>query len=163
MTNKFSTIALATLLGLSTVAVSGASASAAAMLPLSSATSGDAHGVQGGIIQVDQKNKKWKKNKWENRRFNNYCNYEYGGCGNFYPRRYRYHAPYWSAPLIIGGGFGGYNYYNDYYDGYDDYDGGGLSSRHVRYCLNKYRSYNPRYNTWVAYSGQVRKCYSPYL
>ncbi len=48
-----------------------------------------------------------------------------------------------------------------YYD-YDDYDGGGLSSRHIRYCLNKYQLLQPAHNTWVAISGRVKQCYSPY-
>jgi hypothetical protein len=32
----------------------------------------------------------------------------------------------------------------------------------VAWCLNRYRSYNPRTNTWVSYSGRVRQCHSPY-
>ncbi len=65
-------------------------------------------------------------------------------------------------PLIIGGGFGAYNYY-DYNDGYDDYYGyAGVSSKHVRWCLNRYRSYNPRTNLWTAYSGKKHQCDSPY-
>ena len=160
MLNKYSTLVLGAMLGLGTLAFTGASASAAAMLPLSSVSSDDAQGVNGGIVQVDHKKKKGKKKKWKNRHFSRHCNYEFGGCGNFYPR-YRYHAPYLSVPLIIGGGYGGYNDYDDY--AYDDYDGGGLSSRHVRYCLNKYQSYNLRNNTWVSFSGRVRQCRSPYM
>ena len=53
MSNKFSTIALGTMLGLSTVAFSGASASAAAMLPLSPAATGQANAASDGIVQVD--------------------------------------------------------------------------------------------------------------
>lgn len=144
------------MVGLGTLAFTGTGASAAAMLPLSTVASGDAQGVEGGIIQADHKN--GYKKKWKKRRFSRRCNYEFGGCGNFYPR-YRSRGP-----VIIGGSFGGYNYYgDDYYDDYDDYDGGGLSSRHIRYCLNKYRSYNPRNNTWVSFSGRVKQCYSPYL
>ena len=41
-----------------------------------------------------------------------------------------------------------------YYDGY--------GSRHVEWCLNRYRSYNVRTNTWVSYSGRVHQCVSPY-
>jgi hypothetical protein len=41
---------------------------------------------------------------------------------------------------------------------YDD----GYGSRHVEWCLNRYRSYNVRTNTWVAYSGRVHQCVSPY-
>ncbi len=158
MSSKFSTIALGTMLGLSAVAFSGTSASAAAMLPLSPAVTGQANAASDGIVQVNHK-KKWKK-KWHN---DNY-DWQY--------RRHRHRdrdGLYLSFPLIIGGAYAANRYYgDDYYDDYydDDYgygDGGGLSSRHVRYCLNKYQSYNPRYNTWVAYSGQVKKCYSPYM
>jgi hypothetical protein len=35
-------------------------------------------------------------------------------------------------------------------------------SAHVEWCLNRYRSYNPRTNTWVGYSGRVYQCDSPY-
>ncbi len=38
----------------------------------------------------------------------------------------------------------------------------GYSSRHVAWCKKRYRSYNVRTNTWVAYSGRVRQCISPY-
>ncbi len=155
MPNKFSTIALGTLLGLGAVAISGASASAAAMLPLSPAVSGQANAASDGVVEVNHK-KKWKK-KWNN--------------GNWHHRKYRHRhndGIYLSLPLIIGGAYAANRYYGDDYYGddyvdYDDYDGGGLSSRHVRYCLNKYQSYNPRNNTWVAYSGRVRQCRSPYL
>jgi hypothetical protein len=155
MPNKFSTIALGTLLGLGAVAISGASASAAAMLPLSPAVSGQANAASDGVVEVNHK-KKWKK-KWNN--------------GNWHHRKHRHRyndGIYLSLPLIIGGAYAANRYYGDDYYGddyvdYDDYDGGGLSSRHVRYCLNKYQSYNPRNNTWVAYSGRVRQCRSPYL
>lgn len=38
----------------------------------------------------------------------------------------------------------------------------GYSRRHVEWCRKRYRSYNARTNTWVAYSGRVRQCVSPY-
>jgi hypothetical protein len=160
MLNKYRTIVLGAMLGVGTLAFTGAGASAAAMLPLSAVASGDAQGVEGGIILANHKDGGHKK-KWKKRRFSRHCDYEFGGCGHFY--RHRHHRPHFGVPLIIGGGFGGYDYDDDYYDDYDDYDGGGLSSRHIRYCLNKYRSYNPRNNTWVSYSGRVKQCYSPYL
>jgi hypothetical protein len=161
MSNKFTTIALGTMLGLSAVAFSGAGASAAAMLPLSPAMAGQANAGSDGIVQVKHK-KKWKKN-WNN---DNY-DWQY--------RKHRHRdrdGVYLSLPLIIGGAYAANRYYDDeYYDDDDDYDygydegdyGGGLSSRHIRYCLNKYQSYNLRNNTWVAYSGQVKQCRSPYL
>lgn len=164
MSNKFSKIALGTMLGLSTLAFASAGASAAAMLPLSAVTSGDTQGASGGIIQVDH-NKWHKKKKWNNNWNNNNHNWKH--------RKYRRgydSGVYLSLPLIFGGAYAANRYYgDDYYDygdyGYDyGYDyGGGLSSRHVRYCLNKYKSYKPHNNTWVSYSGQVRQCRSPYM
>ncbi len=35
-------------------------------------------------------------------------------------------------------------------------------SAHVNWCLNRYNSYDPGSDTWVAYSGAVRTCRSPY-
>lgn len=165
MSSKFSTIALGAVLGLSTLAFTGATASAAALLPLSAVTSGDAQGATGGIIQVDHKkwHKKKRHNNWNDNNWNN---------NDWNYRRHRHRnndGIYLSLPLIIGGAYAANQYYgdDDYDDGdygYDDGDyGGGLSSRHVRYCLNKYQSYNPRNNTWLAYSGRVHQCRSPYL
>jgi hypothetical protein len=158
MLNKSSTLALGTLLGLSTLAFTGGGASAAAMLPLSQAVTGDANAAADGIVQANHK-KKWKKKKW------------HGGNNDWNYRKHRHRhnsGVYLSLPLIIGGAYGASRYYGDDYYGddyvdYDDYDGGGLSSRHVRYCLNKYQSYNLRNNTWVSFSGRVRQCRSPYM
>ena len=38
-----------------------------------------------------------------------------------------------------------------------------FDNEHVEWCLRRYRSYNPRDNTWVSYSGKVRQCISPIL
>ena len=154
------------MLGLSTLAFSGASASAAAMLPLSPVVSGEANAPSDGIVQVDSKkyNNNWNNNRKWNKRYGKRCDYYNDNCRHRYRGHY-YETPWWTVPLIVGGGIAANNYYDNGYDDYDDdYDDGGrVSSRHVQWCLNKYRSYNPRYNTWVAYSGQVKKCYSPYL
>jgi len=37
--------------------------------------------------------------------------------------------------------------------------GGG---NHVRWCLNRYRSYNPDTDRFLAYSGRYKRCRSPY-
>ena len=159
---------MGTMLGLSTMAFSGASASAAAMLPLSPTASGEANAAGAGIVQVKDSNNynKWNYNgQWKHK---NKC-YEYGDCNRKHHRKHRrHHSDRFDRsdlylPFIIGGAFAAGNYYDYGYDDYDYDDGGSMSSRHVRYCLNKYKSYNPRNNTWVAYSGQVKKCYSPYL
>lgn len=100
-------------------------------------------------------NRHWNNNNWRyNRRIHGYrcgawsnrCRYHYGN--------YWYQNPWWTVPLVgagvaIGAGVAG---------AYD----GGYGNRHVAWCLNRYQSYNPRYNTWVAYSGAVRQCISPY-
>ena len=75
------------------------------------------------------------------------CRYRHGG--------YYYENPWWILPMVgagiaIGAANSGYGY------------GYGYGSRHVEWCLDRYRSYNPRTNTWVAYSGRVHQCISPY-
>jgi hypothetical protein len=39
--------------------------------------------------------------------------------------------------------------------------GGGVS-RHVQWCLNRYRSYNPRTDTFLGYDGRYHRCRSPW-
>lgn len=79
------------------------------------------------------------------------CSYRRGNCRHYYGGYY-YNNPWWlvgpaigaavilSTPTVV-------------------YAGG---SRHVAWCRAKYRSYNARTNTWIAYGGEVRRCYSPY-
>lgn len=89
--------------------------------------------------------------------------------GDYYPRmrhrthRYRhYHGgywydnPWWVVPFV-GAGIAMSN--RDRYYDRNDY---GYGSRHVQWCMDRYRSYDPRSNTWVSYSGAVRQCISPY-
>ncbi len=38
----------------------------------------------------------------------------------------------------------------------------GHGSPHIRWCLNHYRSYVIRTNTYTAFSGRVKYCHSPY-
>jgi hypothetical protein len=35
-------------------------------------------------------------------------------------------------------------------------------NRHVRWCMNNYRSYDPGSDTFVSYGGEVRRCNSPF-
>ena len=103
--------------------------------------------------------------------YRNYCNSWNHNCG--YHRYNNYYGnPWWGLGGIglgfglgYGAGYYGGGYYNDgYYGG--GYGGGGYSgggySRHAAWCLNRYRSYNPRTNTWVSYSGRINQCISPY-
>ncbi|SMD18736.1 BA14K family protein [Rhizobium sp. RU36D] len=43
-----------------------------------------------------------------------------------------------------------------------DYDGPRLSRRHVQWCLQRYRSYNPQTNRYLGNDGYFRECRSPY-
>lgn len=77
-------------------------------------------------------------------------------------RRFRHgfhHYGLFFSPFGFGSG------YDPYYDPYiyssPRYYRGG-SSAHVRWCHNRYRSYNPWRNTWRAYSGRIYQCRSPY-
>lgn len=38
----------------------------------------------------------------------------------------------------------------------------GTSSAHVRWCMNRYRSYNPRTDTYLGFDGRYHRCRSPY-
>jgi hypothetical protein len=88
--------------------------------------------------------------------WSNHCRYHHGG--------YYYQNPWWLVPAVGAGiaiGAAGAYVANDgYYDG--GYYGRGYGNRHVAWCLDRYRSYNPRSNTWVSYSGRVNQCISPY-
>ena len=151
MTNKFRTLVLGASLGLGTLVFSGATVSAA-MLPLAPGASNAVNSANTGIAEIKHKGNSWKFR-------NNRCYDNYVGCR--YNRGHYRNGVFLSLPLIIGGGYAANRYYDDY--GYGDdayYDGGGSS--HVQWCLNRYRSYNPRTNTWVSYSGQVRQCVGPY-
>ena len=175
MLQKYRTLILGALLGLGALAFTGAGASAAAMLPLSSPASGEVNGVNDGIVQVKNKNdygNYYGNGGWNKKHFNNNCYYKNGGCRDFYRykhyrnnhfyrdnyfyRRNHYNGSNFVLPLIIGGGFGAYDYYDD------DYGYARVSNKHVRWCLDRYRSYNPRTNLWTAYSGKKYQCDSPY-
>ncbi|WP_373504128.1 BA14K family protein [Aestuariivirga sp.] len=67
--------------------------------------------------------------------------YRYPGYNYFYGG-FWYASPWWN-----------YGYANDYYDGGD---------AHVAWCLNRYRSYDPRTDTFMGYDGRRRYCRSPY-
>ena len=78
--------------------------------------------------------------------------------GGRYYRRGRYYGGDFAVGIIGGlrvGGIIAESNRRRYYDG-------GHSSAHYRWCHNRYRSYNSRTNTWVAYSGRVKRCNSPY-
>ena len=74
------------------------------------------------------------------------CTARRGNCRHFYGGYY-YNSPWWLAAPLIGAAV---------------IVGGGGGGGHVAWCRAKYRSYNARTNTWIAFSGDVRRCNSPY-
>ena len=152
MLKKFSLLALGAMLGFGTMALSGGGASAAAMFPLSPLAASQSNMTsEGGVIQVAQGDEDRRMRRdWNRHRDGNRCSRRFGDCRHFH-NGYYYETPWWTLPLIIGGTIAANNY--------DDDDYGSL---HVEWCLDRYRSYNPRTNLWVAYSGRVYECNSPY-
>lgn len=152
MVNKFSLLALGAMLGFGAMTLSGGSASAAALLPLSPLASGQENIVNDGIIQVAQgKKDRRMRFEWEFRRDGRRCSRRSDNCRHFYHGHY-YETPWWTLPLIVGGSIAA-----------NSYDNGDYGDAHVEWCLDRYRSYNPRTNTWLSYSGEIRECRSPYL
>lgn len=83
------------------------------------------------------------------------------GHGHGYGGYYGYPGFYWGYPSLwmnYGGLYNGYGY--DYYD-YDDRSYGGGGS-HVQWCRDRYRSYNPRTDTFMGYDGRRHRCRGPY-
>jgi hypothetical protein len=119
-----------------------------------SAAEAQALPVQKPVIETDAtssllaevKHRNWQQNRhgdrrrYRSQRFRHY----HGG--------YWYDNPWWILPMVGAGIVLGNR------DRYDD----GYGSSHVEWCMNRYRSYNVRTNTWVAYSGRVHQCVSPY-
>ena len=97
-----------------------------------------------------------------NRYYHGYrCNSWTRNCSHYY-HGYWYQNPWWTYPAVgIGIGLGAGAYYDDDYYAPPP-PARAYGNRHVRWCLDRYRSYNPRTNTWVSYSGRVNQCISPY-
>jgi hypothetical protein len=156
MMKNLSLVVLGAVLGFGTLALTGGGASAAALQPFQPLAASQQNAANDGMIQLAAgKNDRRMRSDWNRDRDGRRCNSRFGNCRHFH-NGYYYETPWWTLPLIIGGGIAAQNNYDD-----GDY-GDGYGSRHVEWCSDHYRSYNPRNNTWVAYSGQVNQCNSPY-
>ncbi len=106
-----------------------------------------------GIMEVRHRNDHRRMHRhWDRKRHGDRCRTRHGNCRHYY-RGYYYATPWWTLPLI--GGAYAFGAQNRYYERH--------GNAHVEWCLDRYRSYNVRTNTWVSYSGQVRQCISPYM
>jgi Ni/Co efflux regulator RcnB len=106
---------------------------------------------QSDVVQVDHRKRGFHRHN--NRGF-------YNGHRGFSHKRpgYRHYNGYWFPPsafsfgVIIGGGNRGGAYVRPGY----------TNPQHVRWCHDKYRSYDQRSNTFQPYHGPRRECRSPY-
>jgi len=148
---KHSLIALAAL----GTGIIGFSATGASALTLQQQPAAQTGATSNMVVDVNHRaNHARHWTHWDRRYHGNRCRNWSRGCRHYHNGWY-YANPWWTLPFVgagiaIGVAGGGY-------DGYDGY-----SNKHVRWCSNHYRSYNPRNNTWVSYSGNVRQCVSPY-
>ena len=104
-------------------------------------------------------NRRWKNKHygWNNNGWNNgWC--RYGRC-NGYNNGWNNAWPWFAAGAAVG--VIGSNYYDNYYDDGPSYGYGGYDA-HVQWCLNRYRSYDPRSDTYMGYDGYRHRCRAPY-
>jgi hypothetical protein len=99
-----------------------------------------------GITKIKDANIQQASHRWRRHRSGIFLGF--GLAPLFYSPFYRphYYQPY---------------YYEPYYAQRYYYAPAG-GSRHVRYCLNRYRTYNVRTNTFRGYDGYLHRCRSPY-
>lgn len=103
---------------------------------------------------------RWNGRNWHGRNWNNWYRngrwygpryrYRYPGYNYFYSG-FWYPWPWWS---YNGGGWG--------FEVGDAFAGGSNASQHVQWCMNRYRSYNPRTDTYTGYDGKKHRCRGPY-
>ncbi len=145
-------------------AVFGTFLAAAAFIPLAESasamprTSPMAAQTADNNAIVDVEMRYDRRRNWDRRRDGDRCSYRNDRCRHYYRGRY-YQNQWWALPIIIGGAIAADRAYDRGYDEdiYDDY-----GNSHVEWCLSRYRSYNPRNNLWLSYSGNYRQCVSPY-
>lgn len=151
MMKNMSLVILGAALGFGAMALTGGGASAAALQPFQPLAAQQQNAANDGMVQLAASAKERMRDRWDRKRDGQRCSKRFGNCRHFH-NGYYYETPWWTLPLIIGGSIAANN----------AYDGDGYGSRHVEWCLDRYRSYDPRTNTWVAYSGRVNQCNSPY-
>lgn len=123
----------------------------------------------------------WNRGNWDRRDWNrgdwnrrNWSGRHWNGGDDWRWRRHHYRGRYYddaAGAAILGLGLGlglgsTYNNYN-YYEApprryYRHYRAGRLSSAHVQWCYNRYRSYRAYDNTFQPYNGPRQQCLSPY-
>ena len=146
-------------LGLGALCFGASGASAAAISPGSPLPV--LEGAQLGHVEQVATKKQIRRWRYNQRRHGNRFRARRGGF-NYYYGGYYYARPWWTydndpgfsisigVPGIAVGVPGFYA------------SGGGGWDAHVRWCLNHYRTYNPRNNTYAGFDGYRRRCRSPF-
>ena len=106
MISKFRLLALGAVLGFGTVTLSGPAGAGA--LPFSPTTSGQLNTVSDGVIQINHRRDHRMRSNWEERRDGRRCSRREGHCRHFHDGFY-YETPWWTLPLIVGGGIATYD------------------------------------------------------
>ena len=140
---KFSQVAV--LVGGGLVAATAGSSAMTLPVPSQPVVNAQVH-TDGQVLQVA---KRYKKRHHSYRRYDRHRDgrrYRHRHHGyRYHYRGYWYSRPWWSlsfgVPLAI-----------------PSYSG----SAHVRYCENKYRSYNPSTDLYLGYDGRYHHCVAPY-
>ena len=98
------------------------------------------------------KHRKKKRVKWlYHRKYHGHRKRHRDHIFRFHLGGYYYPYPFWQ------------NIYDDGYWYYaDDFDYGSDYKAHVWWCLNRYRSYDIRSDTFMGYDGRRHRCNSPY-
>jgi hypothetical protein len=146
---------------------------AAAFMPSRVGSGGNSGLDNSNLLTEVDTGYKWRKRRHGSNNFNggNHRRYGYNNGwnnNNGWKHHRRHHGhhnnnnwPYYGLAFGLGYGLGyggGYGYDDGYY-GNHYYSGGG---DHVQWCLNRYRSYNPRTDTYMGYDGYRHRCRAPY-
>lgn len=130
---------------------------AATTLPVPASPGVDAAGQWNGQLQKAYTKKKYRSGKrYYHRKGHHHWRYDRHRYGHRYRHRrhgygyyyggWWYARPWWRGPVVVAPVPVRPRY----------------GSRHVRWCLNHYRSYNPRTDSFLGYDGYYHRCRSPY-
>ena len=107
MSNRYCSLILPALLGVGSLALTGAGASAETLAPPEPAS------VEGNVLAVAEIQLPQKPLEpavaWDRQKHGERCLYRVGACRLFHDGYY-YETPWWGLPLAIGGGIGAVDY-----------------------------------------------------
>ncbi|MFO0991857.1 MAG: BA14K family protein [Hyphomicrobiales bacterium] len=110
--------------------------------------------VAKGDVNIEPAAQYWRKKRpgYDRHRHGDRYRYKHGRYTHYHNGWY-YNSPWWIAGPLIGGALLGGAFGAPRYDGGDN---------HVEWCLDRYRSYNPRTDSFLGYDGEYHRCNSPY-